>query len=325
MNTIASNDQDDTVKDEAIEWLIRLSAENCPDDDLQAFELWLKQSPTHRTVYRQMAGRMNWLERVAQSDTQTRTAALQYRPAPQKTLKQHKLKLATVASLLIVLGVATFSSEGWYSNSSHYQVARGSHETISLADGSKLEMNTDSEIKVRINHWQRTVEVLKGEVYFSVIHNAEKPFIVTAGAGRSIDIGTEFDVYRQSDQVIIAVKEGSVRVEANQSRDLIASEAVAYNQNGDFVGLPPNLNIDNVTAWRRGKLIFDNRRLDEVLGEIGRYHKVHLRLDGTQLADNKVSGTFFIDRLEGNLATIANSLNLTVHHESDREIVLAKH
>jgi transmembrane sensor len=166
---------------------------------------------------------------------------------------------------------------------------------------------------------------MKGEVYFSVIHNAEKPFIVQAGAGRSIDIGTEFDVYRQPEQVIIAVQEGSVRVEANQSRDLIASEAVAYNQKGDFINLPAKLNIDSVTAWRRGKLIFDNRRLDEVLSEIGRYHKVQLRLAETQLADNKVSGTFFIDRLEANLATIANSLNLTVRHISDGEIVLAKH
>lgn len=325
MNTTASTEQADLLKDEAIDWLIRLSADNCPAADLQAFELWLQQSAAHQAAYQQVAGRMNWLERVAKSDTQTRTAALQYRPTRQAPLKQHKAKLATVASLLVVLGVATFSSEGWYGNSSHYQVARGSHETINLADGSRLEMNTDSEIKVRINHWQRTVEVMKGEVYFSVIHNAEKPFIVQAGAGRSIDIGTEFDVYRQAEQVIIAVQEGSVRVEANQSRDLIASEAVAYNQKGDFINLPAKLNIDSVTAWRRGKLIFDNRRLDEVLSEIGRYHKVQLRLAETQLADNKVSGTFFIDRLEANLATIANSLNLTVRHINEGEIVLAKH
>ena len=325
MNTTASTEQADLLKDEAIDWLIRLSADNCPAADLQAFELWLQQSAAHQAAYQQVTGRMNWLERVAKSDTQTRTAALQYRPTRQAPLKQHKAKLATVASLLVVLCVATFSSEGWYGNSSHYQVARGSHETINLADGSRLEMNTDSEIKVRINHWQRSVEVMKGEVYFSVIHNAEKPFIVQAGAGRSIDIGTEFDVYRQAEQVIIAVQEGSVRVEANQSRDLITSEAVAYNQKGDFINLPAKLNIDSVTAWRRGKLIFDNRRLDEVLSEIGRYHKVQLRLAETQLADNKVSGTFFIDRLEANLATIANSLNLTVRHISDGEIVLAKH
>lgn len=324
MTTPAATDQAQTIKDEAIEWLIRLSAENCPAADLKAFERWVQQSAAHQAAYAEIADRLGWLERVAKTDTDTRNAALRYRPKQKKQLKNPKIRWATAASVLLVIGVVTFSSEGWYGSSSHYQVVRGGHEAINLADGSRLEMNTDSEINVRINHWQRAVEVVKGEVYFTVIHNAEKPFIVTAGAGRSIDIGTEFDVYRQPEQVTIAVQEGSVRVEAKQSRELTASEAVAYNQNGDFVNLPPKLNIDSVTAWRRGKLIFDNRRLDDVLTEIGRYHNTQLRLADRNLVANKVSGTFFIDRLEGNLATIANSLNLTVHHAGNGEIILAK-
>ncbi|AEG02654.1 FecR family protein [Methylomonas methanica] len=324
MTTSAATEQSETLKDEAIEWLIRLSAENCPTADLQAFEQWIQQSAAHQAAYGEIAGRMGWLERVTKADTETRNAALRYRPTPQKQAKNSRIRLATAASVLLVLGIATFSSEGWYGNHSHYQVARGGHETIQLADGSRLEMNTDSEVSVLINHWQRSVEVVRGEVYFSVVHDAEKPFIVTAGAGRSIDIGTEFDVYRQPEQVIIAVQEGSVRVEAKQSQDLIASQAVAYNQDGDFINLPGKLSLDSVTAWRRGKLIFDNRRLDEVLAEMGRYHNAHLRLDAPTLASNKVSGTFFIDRLEGNLAAIANSLNLTVRHVSAGEIVLAK-
>jgi transmembrane sensor len=324
MTTPAASEQSETLKDEAIEWLIRLSAENCPAADLQAFEQWVQQSAAHQAAYGEIAGRMGWLERVAKTDTETRHAALRYRLAPQKQIKNSRIRLATAASVLLVLGIATFSSEGWYGKHSHYQVARGGHETIQLADGSSLEMNTDSEVSVRINHWQRSVEVVRGEVYFSVVHNAEKPFIVTAGAGRSIDIGTEFDVYRQPEQVTIAVQEGRVRVEAKHSRELTASEAVAYNQNGDFVNLPPKLSIDNVTAWRRGKLIFDNRRLDDVLTEIGRYHNTILKLADANLADNKVSGTFFIDRLAGNLATIANSLNLTVRHAGNGEIILAK-
>lgn len=323
MTSPAVSELSETLKDEAIEWLIRLSAENCPAADLQAFEQWVQQSAVHQAAYSEIAGRMGWLERVAKTDTETRNAALRYRPTPQKQAKNSRIRLATAASVLLVLG-ATFSSEGWYGSHSHYQVARGGHETILLADGSSLEMNTDSEVSIRINHWQRSIEVVRGEVYFSVVHNAEKPFIVTAGAGRSIDIGTEFDVYRQPEQVIIAVQEGSVRVEAKQSRDLIASQAVAYNQNGDFINLPGKLSLDSVTAWRRGKLIFDSRRLDEVLAEMGRYHNAHLRLDAPTLAGSKVSGTFFIDRLESNLAAIANSLNLTLRHVGAGEIVLAK-
>jgi transmembrane sensor len=324
MTTPATTDNVETLKNEAIEWLIRLSAENCTEVDRKAFDSWVQQSAPHQAAYAEIARRMNWLERVAQTDTASRGEALRYRPNQQKPIAHRWTTLATAASVLLMLGIGTFSSDGWYGSNSRYLVARGDHETVTLADGSKLELNTDSEINVRINRWQRTVEVVKGEVFFSVAHNAERPFVVTAGAGRSIDTGTEFEVYRQSRQVVIAVQEGSVRVEAKQNRDLVASQTVAYNQNGEFIAFPAKLSIDNITAWRRGKLIFDSRRLDDVLAEIGRYHNVQLQLADPKLADNKVSGTFFIERLESNLATIANSLNLTVQHSGSSKIVLAK-
>jgi transmembrane sensor len=319
MTTPAVSDHSKPLTDEALEWLIRLSAEPCPPAELQAFQKWARQSPAHRAAYAEVSNRMTWLERVASTDIDTRNAALRYRAKPRNRAAPPWMKLATAASVLLALGLATFSEQGWYGNSRHYQAARGSRETVKLADGSTLELNTDSEVKVRINRWQRAVDVLKGEVYFNVAHDAGKPFVVAAGAGRSIDIGTEFEVYREAEHVTVAVREGSVRVEAKQSRDLIASQAVAYNQNGDFIEVPAKFNLAAVSAWRRGKLIFDNRRLDEVLAEMGRYHNAQLKL-----ADNKVSGTFFIDRLESNLSTIANSLNLIVHHVGTSEIVLAK-
>lgn len=320
MTTPAVTDNVETLKDEAIEWLIRLNAESCTTADRKAFDIWVQQSAAHRAAYAEIVRRMDWLEHVAKTDTASRSEALRYRPN-----KPHSwTKLATAASLLLTLGIVTFSSDGWYGSSARYSVARGDHKTITLSDGSNLEMNTDSEVNVRINRWQRSVEVVKGEVFFSVAHNADRPFVVTAGAGRSIDIGTEFDVYRQPRQVVVAVQEGSVRVEAKQSRELIASQTVAYDQNGEFITLPPKFSIANTTAWRRGKLIFDNRRLDDVLAEIGRYHNVKPQLTDPKLADNKVSGTFSIKRMKDNLATIANSLNLTVQYSESGEIVLAK-
>jgi len=324
MTAHATSNRADMLKEEAIDWLIRLSAENCRAEDWLAFEKWRQQSPGHQAAYTEMASRMAWLERVAKSDIDTRHAALRYRPRQQQRAKPVTVRLATAATILFAIGVATFSSEGWYGSASYYQAARGGRETVKLADGSRLELNTDSAVKIRINHWQRSVELIKGEVYFSVVHDSAKPFIVTAGVGRSIDLGTEFNVYRQAEKVTIAVQEGRVRVEAKQNRELSASQVAAYDQTGEFISTPAKFNIKTATAWRRGKLIFDNRRLDDVLAEIGRYHNVSLKLSDLTLAHNKVSGTFFIERLEVNLAAIANSLNLAVRHQGNGEIVLAK-
>jgi transmembrane sensor len=324
MTTRAVTDEMQSLKDEAIDWLIRLSEENCSTADRQAFEKWINQSIAHQTTYEEISRRMDWLERVAKMDIHTRKNALHYAKNKRRRIKKYRVRFAVTVCVFLTFGLATFSSEGWYGMNHYYQVARGNHETITLADGSNMEINTDSEVNVRINHWQRSVDVLRGEVYFRVAHDPNKPFIVNAGAGRTIDIGTEFDVYRQPEKVIIAVQEGRVRVEAKKNIDLVASQATAYNQSGDFVGLPSKLNVDSVTAWRQGKVVFNNQRLDEVLAEIGRYHNTKLSLAELNLANNKVSGTFFIDRLENNLSTIANSLNLTLHRLDNGEIVLSK-
>lgn len=309
------------LQDQAVEWLIRLDAENCPAADRAAFREWLRLSPEHQAAYAEIARRMQWLERVGAADSAGRHAALRYRPAKPFAFSR-PAGLAAAAAVLLGLGLATFSPLGWYGYTRHFSAETGARQSVKLADGTQLELNTDSEVAVRINRNLRHVDVLKGEVYFTVVHNPDRPFVVTAGAGRTIDIGTEFEVYRRPDKVVVAVREGSVLLEAKQSRYLSAAQAAAYDSNGDFVDTAAN--VESLSAWRRGKLIFDNRRLDEVLAEIGRYHKVQLQLADPKLAVNKVSGTFFIERLEGNLATIANSLNLTVQHSDNGKIVLVK-
>jgi transmembrane sensor len=82
--------------------------------------------------------------------------------------------------------------------------------------------------------------------------------------------------------------------------------------------------VDTVTAWRRGKLVFNNRRLDEVLAEIGRYHDIRLRLSDPSLGRLKVSGTFFINRLDTSLEIIADSLGVALTRPRPGEVVLGK-
>ncbi|WP_225587281.1 FecR family protein [Methylomonas fluvii] len=319
--TMTPEADQDPIQDQAVEWLIRLSAENCPAAERAAFQTWLQQSPAHQATYAQIERRMQWLERVGQADSAGRKTALQYRPAKSFVFSR-QAGLAAAATILLGVGLATFSPFGWYGYTRHFSAEPGARQTVNLADGTQLELNTDSEVAVRVNRSQRNVDVVKGEVYFSVVHNPDQPFVVTAGAGRSVDIGTEFEVYRQADQVVVAVHEGSVRVEAKQSRDLTASQAVAYDRNGNFVETAAD--VETLSAWRRGKLIFDNRRLDEVLAEIGRYHRVSIGLADPALAERKVSGTFFTERLDDNLAAIAGSLNLQVRQAGDGRILLGK-
>lgn len=313
------------LRDEAIEWLIRLNVKPCPPCDLKAFEEWIQQSPAHQKAFEEVSLRKNLLKQAAESNLSVRRAALSFRPKKTNAVFYGSLKLAAAACVCLLAGAATFSSDGWYGTTDHVVVGHGDREAVKLADGSSLELNTGSEVKIRFNRWQRSVELLKGEVYFNVVHDDAKPFIVSAGSGRTVDIGTAFEVYRRSDgEVIVAVQEGRVRVEAGQTKDLSAAESVSYNLNGVFTDTANKLNASALTAWRRGKLIFDDCRLEDVLNEFRRYHNVRIRLAEAGLGGKRLSGTFPIAKLETNLAVIAQGLGLTVQHLANGELVIAK-
>lgn len=315
-------DLTDQSRKEAIDWVLQLRSESCTPDKQRLFVDWLAQNPEHQKLYTRYDSQWQGLDRFKGLDFPVRREALNYRPPAHKP-KQQWSRLAIAASLLLALGLTAISPNGWYGTDARYIVAQGSRETINLADGSRLELNGDAEVNVHLSRWRRSVELVKGEAFFNVVHEPDRPFVVAAANGRIVDVGTQFEVYLQSDKVLVAVQEGSVRVDAKDSRELAANQLLAYNRTGDFMPMPSD-NVDNLTAWRQGQLVFDNRRLDEVLAQLGRYHATQVRLGSPGLAKLKVSGRFRIDRLDSALTTIASTLSVSLQHPSPDVVVLKK-
>jgi transmembrane sensor len=310
----------DKAKDEAITWVLRLRSESCSSEDRRGFNDWLAQNSEHQELYARIDSQWKALDRFKGLDFPVRQEALRYR-LPYRKFEKRRAGLALAASLLLALGLTAFSPDGWYGTDTRFSTAHGNHDTINLADGSRLELNSDTEVQVHLSRWQRSVELQRGEAFFSVVHESGRPFVVTAANGRIVDIGTEFEVYLQAEKVLVAVQEGSVRVDATESRKLTANQLLAYNRKGDFLTVTAE-NVENLTAWRRGQLIFDNRRLDEVLAELGRYHNTQVRLSSPALGKLKVSGSFRIDRLASALDTIASTLPVTIQHPSADVVLL---
>lgn len=309
-------------KDAAIRWVVRLREESCTAAERQQFAQWLTEQPQHQSLFNLYDQQWQNLDRFKGQDFPVRRAALQYR-APKHYRQQRWLSLATAAVLILAIGLTAFSPEGWLGTNAHYLTAQGGHQTITLADGSQIELNSDTEVNVRLNHWNRSVELVRGEAYFQVVHNAERPFVVTAGTGQITDIGTRFEVYKQTDKVLVAVQEGSVQVNARESRDLTANQLLAYNRSGDFIQASAD-SVDNLTAWRQGQLVFDNRNLEDVLSELSRYHRTQIRLGNPALAKLKVSGRFSINQFDSALNNIAATLSLTQYRPSADVVVLKR-
>ena len=312
----------DKSRDEAIDWVLKLRSKSVTQEDRLAFANWLAKHSGHRQLYERIAARWEDLDRFKTADFPLRNQALSYRPPVRNRWRQWS-GLAVAASVLLALSGSFFITELRQSTYAIYSTDHGQHVTINLADGSHLELNSDTEVHVHFNYWKRSVELVRGEAFFSVVHDAYHPFVVTAANGQIEDIGTEFDVYLQTDKVLIGVQEGNVRVNANASRDLGVNQLLAYDRAGEFIDQPAE-EVENFTAWRHGQLVFENRRLDEVLAELRRYHDIKLTLASPALGNRKVSGRFQIDRLDTALDIIASALSITLQHPSPDEVVLRK-
>lgn len=315
MKTIPSSP--DSVQAQAIDWLLRIRSEHCTETERRTLNTWLEESANHRQAYESAQAQWDWMEPFKTMDFPARNAALRYRKK-----SPHRLyKYSAVASLLLALGLTAFMPNGFIGIPHNYIAEKGAHQTIDLADGSRIELNTESEVRVHFNRWQRKVEMIKGEGFFTVTHDAERPFEVRAGSGRIRDIGTAFEVYIKPEQVIVAVQEGIVEVQASEKRKLTAGQQLSFNGSGYFQTLQDQ-DIAGLTAWRQGNLVFRNRRLDDVLAELGRYHDTRIRLQNEDIGKLRVSGTFHTAELGDTLNAIASILPVNIDHIGEHEIVL---
>lgn len=310
------------IRDQAITWLLRLRDRPADVQLQRAFADWLAVDPSHRAAFRQAEAHWAWMEPLKDRQFRARDEAVRYRPAARKFVRRRWLAYGVAAVLLLSVGLAVFSPQGWYGLPHSYTTGKGERRTLALSDGTSLELNTDSEVRVRFNRGQRHVDLVRGEAFFNVVHDAERPFKVQVGNVGVRDIGTAFDVYKQADRVSVAVQEGVVEIAGlSGRRELNAGQQLAYTDDHRFVAAAPS-DIAVATAWRQGQLIFNGRRLAEVLTEIGRYHDIQIRLPDPKLAELRVNGNFRTEQLDGMLNAVTTLLPVNAKRIGEREIVL---
>lgn len=314
MRTESLNDH---LRNEAVHWLIRLRSETCTESERRAFDIWI-EDPDHRRVYQAVQTQWQGMASFKSQSFSARDRALSYRPPLWRT---HPTALATAALLLVTVLVSGYRPNGWLGTWESHATAKGAHENLVLADGSRIELNSDSELRVHFNRWRRRVELTRGEAFFNVAHDAERPFEVRASNGTIRDVGTAFDVYLAPERVQVAVQEGEVEIAVRDRRVLAAGQHIVYTRNGEWASAA-NGDVDELTAWRRGLLVFHARRLEDVLAEIARHHDVAISIQDDALRDLRVSGTFRTGRLDAVLDAIGTTLPVAVQYDGSRAIRL---
>ncbi|MBI2239643.1 MAG: FecR domain-containing protein [Magnetospirillum gryphiswaldense] len=285
---------------QALHWLLALQ-EHPDDDGLKArFAQWLGESPAHQQAWGALAG----------VDSLITTAERQrpVRPSPPWPRPLAVPALALAACL--VLALLPMVQFHWRADS---VTATGEVRTVTLADGSQVILAPDSAIAVSMTDTQRIVDLLRGEAFFQVRRDPDRPFTARAGDSSARVLGTAFNVRRQADSAEISVAEGSVLVSRGESSHrLVAGEWVS-TAHADLAD-HGTVAVELVGPWRYGQLVVKDQRLADVVDILRRYQSGAILIRGDKLADRRVTGLYDLDRPADTLAALLAPLGGRVVH-----------
>lgn len=271
---------------QAVEWFVCLQSEQCTIEDQLLFSTWLSRHQNHRMAYAE-AQRI-W----ANMDE------LKFMPIPAlaeaRVAKPRNSSVSRLASLVLLIAATGAAWLEYSAETVHYATQIGEHRRIDLADNSHIDLNTNSQVSVRISLLNRHVQLSQGEALFEVSHNRLRPFTVAVGELQIRDIGTRFNVLKQPQGTTVSVLEGEVEL-SNGNRDinkhLSAGNQLSYSESSGL-GQLQTADANRITAWVNGQLIFKRTPLSEVAAELERYHAVQFSFADSKLAQETLSGTF---------------------------------
>jgi transmembrane sensor len=324
----------DPVLETATSWAFRLK--DAPDDAgvRAALSAWIAESEVHARAWEltrrawQLTGQATpafsheWPPRQGAGTESASVVPLRPTAPPRRHSRVRAAALALAASLLLVLSWPAIQLR----LTADHLTSVGEARQVSLEDGSTVTLAADSAIAVAFGPGGRDITLLKGEVFFDVVPNRDRPFSVRAGDLSATVTGTSFDVGLTDNNFSVAVASGSVRVvragaPADQSVDLAAGEGVTVER---AAGRPvkTNVPVDSVAAWRAGRLIAENVLLTDVVSTIGRYHAGSILVASAGMRGKRVTGVYDLRDPVGALRILAAPYGGTVHEITPYLLVL---
>ncbi|HBR99153.1 MAG TPA: hypothetical protein DD979_17505 [Gammaproteobacteria bacterium] len=208
--------------------------------------------------------------------------------------------------------------------SARYATAIGEVRDVALPDGSRLTLGAASAVAIDFSADTRRAQLDAGEVFFDVVSEASRAFMVRAGDMDATVVGTQFDVRLSDDSVRVAVAEGEVRVayplvltsgvkDLRIERRLSAGKQVLASTQEGLQPVEP-ANVTAIGAWRDDKLLYDGAPLTELIEDANRYTDARVVIDGDRatVAALRVRGSFNARDIDGMLSALAEIYPLDV-------------
>ncbi|MFC4278072.1 FecR family protein [Achromobacter aloeverae] len=300
----------------AAEWYLRRQAADWSQADQAELDAWLQADPRHGEAMSALS--RTWLDfsgvtrPALASDAKARATIAARAPSaashggrdhrhagrPWHSSLVNMLRsprvAGTLAACLVLAGAG-----GWfaYDNFPTYKLdvatAHGETRTLDLPDGSRIAVNMDTQLSVRIYPRRREVRLQRGEAWFQVAHAPAHPFTVASGDNEVRVTGTVFDVRNVPGRTTVQVREGRVEVRGarhcGEPAVLTASQAITMGGNCSHTPIY-GVTTDMVGDWREGQLVFRRTTLEDVALELARYLGKPVRVADPRVRALPVSG-----------------------------------
>ena len=309
------------IEARAADWIAAsCDREKWRKEDEAALEAWLNESPAHEVAHLRLRAIWNSADRLAILRQPAKAQPQQARKAPF----YRAIASAFVAAVLIAAGYFYLAAP----RAQTYTTAIGKHETVALADGSSIELNTNTVLRTDFDRNARTVTLVKGEAYFQIRHDAARPFTVHFGIHRITDLGTKFLARGRGDHLELSLLEGRARIQSmsgtgSRSAILNPGDVAVATNNALSVSKTSTQALVDKLGWRSGVVVFHDTALAEVADEFNRYNTNKIVLADNAAGRRRIGGTFSTKDVRQFVIIVRDVLGLHVENRGD-EIVISR-
>jgi transmembrane sensor len=319
---------EDTEREASV-WFARMNADDVTAEDRARFDTWLSAHPWNAKAYADLSETWQELKKSgplvrAVSFGQSMNAA-SVPPASRRRWLVTALA-AGVATLAVGVGWNLYKQQ----QETRFQTAVGERAEVALPDGSSFDLNTNSRVQVHYSAHRRVILLDRGEAFFKVAHDTQRPFWVHAGNSWVRAVGTAFNVYLKPTGPVVTVSEGTVNVVSATSNEtppsvsanrpaaaVTAGEQVDVHGRAEVIHAVDSAQLSRLLAWRQGSVDFEDQPLGDVADELMRYTTLQIDFDDDTLRALRVGGTFQTspEGAEALLTMLHDGFGLTVRRD----------
>ncbi|WP_140984058.1 FecR family protein [Asticcacaulis tiandongensis] len=297
-----------TPVEQAAEWVVIMRAPTVEPHIERRFEMWIGADPEHAALYADMCA-------LYDGEPLAEAARLQ-RISERKLANSWRIAAgvggAIAASWVAVWSLSSLGADQLMpvkdtpqENDYSASLNTGAGETleIPLPDGSLMILSGQSSVSITYAQDRRDVVLARGEVWFEVASEPERPFYVTLPETEVRVLGTAFNIDLLSDySAEVSVYRGQVQVDnGGRSHRLSVGEQITTTTGGLSL---TRFDATSLPDWRSGWYEAEDVPLERLIAEVNRFSRVPVQIDDATLAAKTVSGRFKVSDPESVLSGI---------------------